>query len=224
MPTVLTLPRRALAVSRPWPRALAVRLEALAAAEQGRLVLWLPVFMGAGVAAYFSLRAEPPAWAGPSVAVPAALAAWLARGWMRAMLLPLAALAAGFASGQIATLRALPPEALPWQAVVITGQVSGVEILPEGRRVTIAGAKLDDAPALRRRIRVRLRARETTELGAGDTLRVRALVRAPSPPSYPGGWDLQRDAFYNGYAGYGFAIGPVARLARATPANAVGWL
>ncbi len=99
-----------------------------------------------------------------------------------------------------------------------------MELLPEGRRITISGARLDDAAPLRRRVRVRLRAREATALAVGDTLRVRALVRAPSPPAYPGGWDLQRDAFFAGYAGYGFAIGPVTRLASAPPVGAGGWL
>ncbi len=40
-------------------RALAL-WHALLAAERGRFALWLPVFMGAGDAFYFALRAEPP--------------------------------------------------------------------------------------------------------------------------------------------------------------------
>ncbi len=227
MPNVLAPPRFAPGA----PRALAVhlgalttRLEALAVAEQGRLVLWLPVFMGAGVLLYFDLRVEPPAWAGLVLAVAAALAAWLARGWTRAALLPLAAAAAGFAAGQVATLRALPVEALPQRAVILTGQVAGVEILPEGRRVTVQAAHLSDGPTLRRRIRVRLRANDQAVLGTGDTVRVRALLRPPSGPAYPGGWDLQRNAFFAGYAGYGFAIGPAEAVARAPPTGAGGWL
>ena len=218
--SVVLAQRRVFAI----PRALAARVAAIGEAEQGRKVLWLPVLMAAGVLVYFTLRFEPAEWAGVALAGPGALAAWLARGWARAPLLPLVALAAGFASAQLATSRALPIEALPWHAVIVTGQVSGVEILPEGRRITIAAARLDDAAALRRRVRVRLRAREATALAVGDTLRVRALLRAPSPPAYPGGWDLQRDAFFAGYAGYGFAIGPVARLASAPPTGVGGWL
>ena len=38
-------------------------------------------------------------------------------------------------------------------------------------------------------------------------MRLRALLRPPSPPAYPGGWDLQRDAFFTGLGGYGFALG-----------------
>jgi competence protein ComEC len=148
----------------------------------------------------------------------------LPRGWARAVLVPVAAVAIGFALAQSATLRALPRETLPFRAVVLTGRVAGVEILPEGRRVTVAEARLDDGTALRRRVRVRLRESDATELATGDTLRVRALLRPPSPPSYPGGWDLQRDAFFAGYAGYGFAIGTSERLARQPPSGLSAWM
>ena len=40
----------------------------------------------------------------------------------------------------------------------------------------------------------------------------------PGPPAYPGGWDLQRDAFYAGLGGSGFALGPAAVLSRGVPA------
>jgi hypothetical protein len=41
-----------------------VRLEALLVRERGRYALWLPVFMIAGVLAYFNLLTEPPWWEG----------------------------------------------------------------------------------------------------------------------------------------------------------------
>ena len=44
-------------------------------------------------------------------------------------------------------------------------------------------------------------------LATGDTIRVRALLRPPAPPAYPGAWDLQRDAFYSGLGGSGYALG-----------------
>jgi competence protein ComEC len=39
-----------------------------------------------------------------------------------------------------------------------------------------------------------------------------------------GGWDLQRDAFFAGYAGYGFAIGTSERLARQPPSGLSAWM
>ena len=184
------------------------------AAQQGRLALWLPVFMGAGVLLYFSLRSEPPLWAGAAVALPAAVAAALARFPVRAITAPLAAAAIGFTAAQLATARASPLEHLPHRAVELSGTVQAVEVLPEGVRVTLRPVQLDGGAALARSMRVRLRANDPAQPEAGDAIRIRALVQAPSPPAYPGGWDLQRDAFFSGLGGYGFAIGRAELVAR----------
>ncbi len=185
-------------------------------------MLWLPVFMIAGVLGYYDLRFEPPAWAGAAAALPALAAAILLRRWWwpRAVVAALAASAIGFAAAQLATARAPPPEsALPSHATQVTGTLRAVEALPEGRRVTLEAVHLDDDPTpLARFLRIRLRRDDDVVLGTGDTLRVRALVRAPGPPSYPGGWDLQRDAFYAGLGGSGFALGPTQVLSRGVPA------
>lgn len=194
------------------------------AAQQGRLTLWLPVFMGAGVLLYFSLRSEPPLWAGAAVALPAAVAAVLARFPIRAIIAPLAAAAIGFAAAQVATVRALPLEHLPHRAVELAGTVQAVEVLPEGVRVTLRPVQLDGGAALARSLRIRLRANDPAKPEAGDAIRIRALVQAPSPPAYPGGWDLQRDAFFSGLGGYGFAIGRAELLTRAPFTGLSGWL
>ncbi|HEX3220852.1 MAG TPA: hypothetical protein VHU77_12730, partial [Candidatus Limnocylindria bacterium] len=61
--------------------------------------------------------------------------------------------------------------------------IKSVEILPEGRRITIQPAFLDDAATpLRRSVRVRLRAGDDTPLEARDSVDVRAIVRPPAPP------------------------------------------
>ena len=60
-------------------------------AERDRLPIWLPVFMGAGVLAYFSLRFEPPAWAGAAIAAPA-LSIAIRRQGLRWLFAPLAAI------------------------------------------------------------------------------------------------------------------------------------
>ena len=187
-----------------------------------RAVLWLPVFMAAGVLTYYDLRFEPPVWTGAAMAVPAVLAAIVARErpWQRAALAALAAITIGFTAAQFATARALPPlAALPTHATQVTGTLRAVEALPDGRRVTLEDVRLDDGPLpLPRFLRIRLRREDHAELNTGDTVRIRALVRAPGPPAYPGGWDIQRDAFYAGLGGSGFALGPVESLAQGTPA------
>ncbi len=103
-------------------------------------------------------------------------------------------------------------------AIQVTGILRAVEALPDGRRVTLEAVRLDDAAApLARFLRIRLRRDDRAALNTGDTVRVRALVRTPEPPAYPGGWDLQRDAFYAGLGGSGFALGPAALLSPGSP-------
>jgi len=192
-------------------------LRAWLEAERDRLPLWLPVFMCAGVLAYYSLRFEPAWWCGAAAALTCALAAYfLPVG--RIVLVPMLATSLGFAAAQWATARAPPIEAaLPSKATTVTGIVTAVERLAGGRRVSIADASLDGAAPLRRFVRVRLRRGDATPLGTGDAVRVRALLRPPAMPAYPGAWDLQRDAFYTGLGASGFALGDIERTGGALP-------
>ena len=194
-------------------------------AEAERVPLWLPVFMGVGVLAYYTPRFEPPGWTGGAAAICALTASWFVPR-CRPLAIPLFMAAIGFASAQFATARAPPLEAdLPTHATVVSGTVRAVEYLPEGRRITFESVRLSQAdPPLRRTIRVRLRKTDRGPLATGDTAQLRALVRPPAPPSYPGGWDLQRDAFYAGLGGSGYALGPVERLTEATPSGVARWM
>jgi competence protein ComEC len=194
-------------------------LEEWQAAERGRFAPWLPVFMGTGVLCYFALRSEPPLWLGMMVATPAICTAVLLRCHVlpRAVIMAVAAAAAGFTASQFATVRAPSQSPLPTRATILTGTVRSVEALPDGRRIALEAVQLDGGDPLQRWLRVRLRAGDVQEIGTGDTVRLRALVRPPMPPAYPGAWDLQRDAWYSGQGGSGYALGPVERIAETPP-------
>jgi competence protein ComEC len=206
------LPRRAAWLHFVLVRALAGRCAAALGAARGRLALWLPVAMGAGIAAYFALPFEPPPawrWAGLLAPLPTLLlaprhpvAAWLAA------LPAMAALGAGLASWH--TARQPPMPDLPRGAVIVTGMVRQVDILPEGRRVTLEAPRLGAEAPLQRHLRIRLRTEDPARPRPGDMLTVRALVRPPSGPAYPGAWDFQRAAWFSGLGGSGFAIGPAS--------------
>ncbi len=190
---------------------------ALLDAEADRIALWLPVCMGGGVLAYFALRTEPPLWIGPT-----GVAAALCLSWhFRRLTAPFLACTLGFSAAQLVTARAPPLETgLPTHAVAILGTVRAVELLPEGRRVTVEAVRLDNGTeTMRRTVRVRLRKTDRGPAATGDTVRLRAVIRTPAPPSYPGGWDLQRDAFYAGLGASGYALGPIERLAEASPSG-----
>lgn len=196
-------------------------------AEHGRLAPWIAVLMGAGVLLYFALRQEPPMWLG--AAGLGAAAAACAAGWRslegRALGIAVLAAAAGFLVAQAATWRALPVEALPPKAVVITARVTAAEALPDGgRRATLGGVRVaPEMAALARTFRLRLDADDPARLAAGDLVRVRVLLRAPMPPSYPGGWDIQRDAFFAGQGGSARPLGDVVVLEAASEGGVARW-
>ena len=180
------------------------------AAERQQQALWLPIAMGAGILFYFNLREEPDPrliWLAPALIATAFI---LARrrpllGWLCALA---AAFSLGFAGVLWQAQRAAPPITPPPRALVVEGIVQNVEALPQGMRVTLAKARLGpDQPVLERSLRLRLRRDDAAQPAPGDLLRVRALMRPPSAPAYPGAWDFQRAAYFSGQGGVGFAIG-----------------
>jgi competence protein ComEC len=204
-----------IAVRRPIPAPLLDAAWIMLAAERTRAVLFIPVAMGAGAATYFGLLHEPPLWPMLLAAFGFAVIAASIRRRVAARITAVAGLA--FAVGLLApalqTRRALPMMALPRHAVVIEGEIAATDTLPGGAtRVTIAHPTLDGGSPAQRTIRVRLRTADAGHPADGDVVRVRALLRPPSPPAYPGAWDLQRDAYFSGLAGSGFALGPVTEI------------
>ena len=197
------------------------RFDAFLAAERGRFLPWVPVLMASGSAWYFALPAEPD----PRLAlllIPLIAAAILLRRQPVpcGVAIALAAMLAGFSAGSLATLRQAAPEAMPGAAVMLQAKVGLVEILPDKTRLTLDAASWAGHPApLARSVRVTLRADDQATPRAGDVVRVRAMLRPPAPPAYPGAWDLQRDAFYAGRGGGGWALGHVEIVQSAQPSG-----
>ncbi len=197
------------------------RALALIEAERGRWFLLLPIAMAAGVVFYFALTVEPPPWVGVGVTALALTGSWPLRAWLipRALCHAVVAVGLGFASAQGASFRAAPMIEIPAKATIVTGVVTALDILPNGRRVLLESPRFDTGPAQQRRVRLRLRAADAAEIAAGDTLQVRALLARPAPPAYPGAWDLQLEVYFSGLGGYGTALGPAAILAHPGPGN-----
>ena len=170
-------------------------------AERQRFAPWLAVALGAGVLVYFALPSEPPAgargsrrrcccsrsWSGWRALRPARRSAWpppsrSASPW------PL------WHAG-----RQPPPLDLPRGAVVVSGRVADVDLLPEGRRVTLDRARASTAAR---------RCRGRSASGCGPRIRrgrsratcsrVRALVARPGRAGLSRRWDFQRAAFFSG--------------------------
>ncbi len=192
-----------------------------AASYAGRIVLFLPVAMLAGVLLYFDLGSEPPVWIAP-VAIMLA-GGGLALCWQRPVLRRIAALflfaTIGFGRAQWQAIAMKPPILVPHGVVTVAGRVSSIDILPTGRRVALASPRLDGGPALARAVRVKLRKGDDLRLAAGDLVRVRAFLFAPSRPAYPGGWSFARDQFFSGIGAVGFAVSKIAIIRPGRP----GW-
>ncbi|MCB8875645.1 ComEC/Rec2 family competence protein [Acidisoma silvae] len=174
---------------------------------------------------FFSLPAMPPVW----VAFPPVLLslATLVLVWRRhlgrAAGLCLVAASLGFAAASIKTHSLPPLPDLPRHATLVDGRVVAVDPLPQGRRVLLSAVRLDGGPMLHRALRIRLRGNDIGPILPGDHLRLRALLRPPYAPSFPGGWDQRRDAYFQKLAGVGFALGLAQRQAPARPGGLSLW-
>jgi competence protein ComEC len=202
------------------------RLERWGEAERGRAVLFLPVLMATGVLFYNALTVEPPVWLAPVVLAGAAGGAWWLRERLvlRGLALAVAAIALGMTAIGVAASRAPPLAELPRKATIVAGVVASVEPLPNGRRITLLAPQFDGGKLQARRLRIRLRPDDEGDFAPGDRITVRAVLSPPAPPAYPGGWDLQRDAFFSGLGGGGRALGPANLIASAQPQGTAVWV
>jgi competence protein ComEC len=187
--------------------------------ERGRFFLLLPVAMGAAILGYFALAFEPPLWLG-GVFLAVALTA-LASGWRRpdtrfAATLALVA-ALGFARAEWRTAAMPKLLDLPRGAVTLAGSVASVDMLPNGRRVTLTDPSANGVIEPRD-IRVKLRPDDDQDVAPGDIVSLRALLFKPDRPAYPGGWDSGRDAFFEHLGASGFALGGIT-VEQAAPSS-----
>ena len=196
-------------------------LPAAIAAERDRWVLWLPVGFGLGIAAYFSLPAEPGIWPLAASAIVVVAAVILRRRPYGAVLIGLAALAAGFSLAQLRTLTvAAPVLERRIGPATVTGTIEAVSLHRRGmRRVTILEPRIARLPGEEtpRRIRISLRT-DDPALEPGRVITVRAILRPPLAPVIPGGFDFARRAWYRQLGGVGFAVSrPTIAPARDPP-------
>ena len=180
------------------------------AGERERWGLWAPVGVGSGVALYFSLHFEPPGWLG-ATALAAALAA-LSFGRERPGVLAMALVALtaslGFAAAQLRTWSQSAPVLQRDLGIVgLSGRVILTESMPEGVRLTLSEVHVDRmaAEATPDHVRIRLPERLTPP-PPGAVIRLKAMLHPPPPPAEPGAYDFQRQAFFDGNGGIGFAL------------------
>lgn len=196
-------------IGRGWADALETRLEA----ERERIGLWLPVALGAGIAAWFALPAAAH-WFGMLLWLAGGLCAGLLIGWQsrigRTVTIGCAVMAAGLL---LIWARALWVAA-PVLAAPVTTQfaavVERVEPLPaKGQvRILVLPQRRADLPP---RIRLTLRSEQAANLGEGETIGVRARLMPPPTASLPGGYDFAQRAWFDRIGAVGTVLGAVSR-------------
>lgn len=194
---------------------------ATAMAERDRWPLWLPVFLGLGIALYFSAGTEPPLWLGLTGLAVTLAAAWGARkhaAWLAAALPPLL-MALGFLAAELRALQvAAPVLERPSGVVRIAGRIAEVEPLAGGgQRITLdeVEAAVDGA----RPIRVRIKVKSETVLPVGSRIAVAAMLMPPPQPAAPGAFDFARHAWFQGLGAIGSGQGEPELLPSDPPAG-----
>ena len=205
-----------------WWRAGFRQLGRWREAERHRFVLWAPVLMIVGVAAFLALKAEPWIWAG-TVATLGSGAAWIAcartdrpvLGWLaRAAFFA----ALGFALVQLrANALAAPTIRQQTPPVTVEGVLEASERLPTGQRYTVRVVRIgafapEDTPY---RVRVSWRGKPTIA-APGDTVRLRAVLSPPPGPAMPGGYDYGRGLWFERIGGVGYTYGGARVIVPAT--------
>ncbi|WP_375414223.1 ComEC/Rec2 family competence protein [uncultured Bradyrhizobium sp.] len=185
-----------------------------AEAGAGRLLPWIPVAFGAGIAFYFAADREPVAWAVAATAAVLCAAAWLLR---RQKAFPaivmMAALAAGFATATLKTARvAHGVLARPIYAVSLKGFVETREERERTDRFVLRVVQMDSPREQTKLARVRLSVKKATAPAVGSFVELKARLLPPLAPLRPGGYDFARDMYFQGIGASGFVMGAIKTL------------
>ena len=187
-----------------------LRQWARAEAGAGRLLPWVPVAFGTGIAFYFAADHEPVLWAAAVVAIGfCALAFLLRRQKVFAAAVMIAAVAAGSAIATWETARlAHGVLARPMYSAALTGFVETRDIRERTDRFVLRVASLE-GPREVKLERVRLSVRKGTAPEVGSFVELKARLQPPLAPLRPGSYDFGRDLYFQGIGASGFVLGTI---------------
>lgn len=194
-------------------RRLAVAVETRLEAERERIGLWLPVALGAGIAAWFALPTEA-YWLGLLLLLAAGLLAGLLLGWGgragRVLTVGCGVMAAGVLLIWARAESVAAPVLAHPVTTAFSARVERVEPLPARGAVRIWARPLGraDLPPL---MRLTMREAQGADLVPGETVGLRARLMPPPSARLPGGYDFARRAWFDGIGAVGTVLGGVAR-------------
>ncbi len=182
-----------------------------AEAGAGRLLPWVPIAFGTGIALYFAADHEPVLPVAAVTAIGLCAAAFLLRRQrMFAVAVMVAAVAGGFATATWKTARiAHGVLARPAFSVSLSGFVESRDIRERTDRFVLRVTQLDGPRIQTNLERVRLSVRKGTAPAVGSFVELKARLQPPLAPLRPGSYDFSRDMFFQGIGASGFVTGAI---------------
>jgi competence protein ComEC len=186
---------------------------ALAEIAPGRLMPWLPVAFGVGIAVYFAAETEPSLTAALILAASVAVVTFFARARPIAfpILVGIAAAAAGFATATWRTAHIAHPVLHHLAtSVSVSGFIEVREERERTDRIVVAvkqiqsPRRLDQTPE-----RIRVSLRKGLAPAVGSYVEFKARLSPPIAPLRPGGYDFARDLYFQRIGASGFVTGAI---------------
>src|SRR5581483_10341644 len=200
------------AASGEWPRIFEkVREWVRAEAGAGRLLPWVPIAFGTGIAFYFAADHQPVLSVTVVTAVVLGIAAFLLR---RNKVFPaavmVASVAAGFATATFRTAHvAHEVPARPAYSVSLSGFVEARDVRERTDRFVLRVTQMDGPRLPTKLDRVRLSVRKGALPEVGSFVEMKARLQPPLAPLRPGSYDFSRDLFFQGIGASGFVTGSI---------------
>ncbi|MES1202131.1 MAG: ComEC/Rec2 family competence protein [Pseudomonadota bacterium] len=205
------------------------------ALQRDRWILWLPVGVIAGAAAWISAPVDPPAWLGAALFLGALAVSCFfaflpsrrvdgADVFLRRALAGLFAMAAatglGVVAAQVRTWEVAEPAFVaPAGAVEVQGWVAELDAGQSGPRLRVLTQSVEGLSDPPRYVRIAVPAYGV--VSPGRAVSCRAVLAAPAGPMAPGGYDFARHAFFDRLGASGYSYGRCRPIVLPAPA---GWL
>lgn len=192
-------------------------------ARDRRLFLWLPVFFGLGILAYFAADQEPPLWPAASLALVLAAGGLRAHGLGRAGIARTCAagafLFAGFACAVFRTAMVEAPVLERQTIAKVTAFVEAIDPRPGGARLFLRVGAIEGLASAQTPLRLRVTMRGTPNFQAGASIAATMRLSPPPRASEPSGYDFSRDAYFQRMG----AVGSVISRVQIAPAVQAPW-